>query len=414
MPWLVLNLLWRGVRNRAYWRRWPERFGSGPQGLATQDDVIWVHAVSVGEVQAATALVNALRKRFPQQKILLTTFTATGSERVRANFPRDVMHCYVPYDLPGAVQLFLARVRPSLAVIMETELWPNIFHYCHALDIPIILANARMSARSARGYQRITRLISKTLTKVSAIAAQSQPDAKRLTLLGAPPERVHTTGSIKFDIRLPGSLHEEAAVLRRSWGVDRAVWIAASTHEGEEKQILDAFDGVRQAIPQSLLVLVPRHPERFTKVTSLCHKRGYSTVLRSEQRVCEATTDVFIGDSMGELALFYAAADVAFVGGSLVPVGGHNLLEPAALGIATVTGPFMFNFEEINRLLCDEGVVKQISNTQQLSETVVALLNDANLRYTMGEKGRRLVEQNRGALAALVDIITPFLKIPSR
>ena len=374
-----------------------------------QGGTLWVHAVSVGEVQAATALVNVLRKRFPSQKILLTTFTATGSERVCANFPQDVLHCYVPYDLPGAVQRFLVHTRPHLAIIMETELWPNIFHYCHELGIPIILANARMSERSARGYRRVVGIIKETLTKVSAIAAQTEQDAARLIALGAPPERVHTTGSIKFDIRLPASLHEEAAVLRRSWGSDRAVWIAASTHEGEEKYVLDVFEAVKKVVQDSLLVLVPRHPERFSKVTALCHKRGYTTVSRSDQQPCGPGTDIFIGDSMGELALFYAAADVAFVGGSLVPVGGHNLLEPAALGLATITGPYMFNFAEISRLLCEEGVVRQVQDTQQLTEAVIGLLRDPNLRYAMGEKGKHLVEKNRGALDALVRLITPYL-----
>lgn len=410
IPGVIVYLLWRGLRNPAYWRRWRERFGWVNALNEAQAPTLWIHAVSVGEVQAAVPLVRALRIRFPQQKILLTTTTPTGSQCVTANFGRDIIHCYIPYDLPGAVQRFLARTRPCLAVMMETELWPNIFYYCETLNIPIIVANARMSERSAHRYLQVSSLTSETLAKISTIAAQTAQDARRLVTMGALADRMHITGTIKFDIKLPASLREEAEVLRRSWGVARAVWIAASTHEGEERYILDAFALVKHSVPHCLLVLVPRHLERFTKVAGLCQKRGYTSVLRSEQRPCNAHTDVFIGDSMGELNLFYAASDVAFVGGSLVPTGGHNLLEPAALGLPVITGPFTYNFEEITRMLCAAGAALQVHNAEQLSKVIVSCLNDANLRYTMGEKGRRLIEQNRGALDGLIEMISRYIK----
>ncbi|MEO5574249.1 MAG: lipid IV(A) 3-deoxy-D-manno-octulosonic acid transferase [Gammaproteobacteria bacterium] len=412
IPAVLLRLAWRGWQSPAYWRRWPERFGFVPERANTQTsghDVLWLHAVSVGEVQAAVPIISALQAHFPELKVILTTMTATGAERVRANFGNEVEHFYVPYDLPGSVQRFLARIRPTVAVIMETELWPNIFHCCRQSNIPLILANARLSEQSAGKYRPVRRLLAETLANISVIAAQTDQDAQRLIALGADPAHTHVTGSIKFDVKIMASLREAAAVLRRSLGVGRAVWVAASTHEGEEKLVLDAFDAVKQAIPQSLLIWVPRHPERFSKAAALCEKRGYNTVLRSQRTTCDAQTDVFIGDSMGELPLFYAAADVAFVGGSLIPTGGHNLLEPAALGLAIITGPFMFNFEEITRMMREAGALCQIQDVGELSAALITYLNDANLRYAMGEKGQQLVEENRGALTALLEMIEKYI-----
>ncbi|MEO6696456.1 MAG: lipid IV(A) 3-deoxy-D-manno-octulosonic acid transferase [Gammaproteobacteria bacterium] len=405
-PLVMLRLLWRGLRVPAYWRRWPERFGWIPH---SREDCLWIHAVSVGEVQAAVPLIKALRSRYPPQRIVVTTMTPTGAEHAQAVLSADVTHYYAPYDLPQAVQRFLQRARPRLLIIMETELWPNLIHTCYARAIPVILANARLSERSATRYRRIKKLMTETLEKISIIAAQTQPEAERFIELGARPDTVHVTGSIKYDVKLSASLREEAQVLRRLWGVERAVWIAASTHEGEEAQLIDAYAAVRRELPHALLVIVPRHPERFTKVAALCQKRGYRIVRRSEQRPCDANTEIVIGDSMGELNLFYAASDVAFVGGSLAPNGGHNLIEPAALGVPVITGPYTFNFAEVTQQLCEAGAAVQIHNTQQLSNTVVKFLKDANLRYQTGEKGRELVERNRGALNTLLEIIARYL-----
>ncbi len=406
MPAVLLRLLWRGFRLPGYWRRIPERFGFITPVLS-HGCTVWMHAVSVGEAQAAVPLVQKLIAR--GARIVFTTMTPTGAAHVRDRLGDDVTHYYVPYDLPGAVQRFLRRAQPRLAIIMETELWPNIFHGCAARAIPLVLANARMSERSARRYARVRGLISETLRRVTAIAAQSAPDAARLGDLGAPRERVRVTGSIKFDIRLPASLREQAEVLRRDLGAERALWIAASTHEGEEEVILDALRAVKRALPHSLLLLVPRHPERFAKVAALCRKRDLRTVLRSEGRACDERTDVFIGDSMGELPLFYAASDVAFVGGSLTPVGGHNLIEPAALGLPLITGPYVFNFTEVSRLLREAGAVTETANAAELAAAVLRHLQDANLRHATGERGRRLVEQNRGALQKLIELLDDYL-----
>jgi 3-deoxy-D-manno-octulosonic-acid transferase len=431
-PFVLLRLCWRGLRAPAYWRRWGERFGCYHD--LDLRAAIWIHAVSVGEVVAAEPLVRALRLAHPHAPLLITTMTPTGSEQVQRLFHGEVRHVYVPYDLPVAVRRFLERARPRLALIMETELWPNLFHGCRTRGIPVIVANARLSERSAAGYARFARLTRATLRDVSVIAAQSAADAERFRqLLGLKGSEsfdtadrldqhaldqmtptpliplIQVTGSIKFDMRLPAGLREQAEVLRRDLGVDRPVWIAASTHEGEEELVLDAFAQVRAQLADVLLLLVPRHPERFARVAALCEKRGLSPVLRSSHLPCRPDSAVFLGDSMGELPLFYAAADLAFIGGSLMPTGGHNPLEAAALGVPLLFGPHMFNFAEISRLLLREKAALQVRDAQALADSVVLLLRDAEQCHALGENGRRVVEANRGALERLMKIVTAYL-----
>ena len=402
-PFVIARLAWRGIRAPDYWRRWPERFGSIEPALGER--VIWIHAVSVGEVLATEPVVRALVEQYPEHSILLTTVTPTGSARVTALFGNAVAHVYAPYDLPAAVSKFLDRVRPQLAIVMETELWPNLFHACQQRSVPLLLVNARLSEKSVAGYQRVRSLASQTLSAVTEIAAQSELDAGRFRSLGADERRIKVTGNMKFEQRIPPSLLERAEVLRRDWGVGRAVWVAGSTHEGEDEQLLDVFRQLRQRFMDCLLVLVPRHPERFETVTELCRHRGYNTVLRSEGVSCTPDTEVFIGDSMGELPLFYAASDVAFVGGSLVRHGGHNLLEPAALGVPVVTGPHVFNFVEICELLLQAGACEKVEDTAGLLRTVSLWLEDANERHRVGQRGRQVVEKNRGALQSVLAMI---------
>lgn len=402
-PMVLLRLAWRGLRAPAYLRRWPERFGFIEPPLGSQ--VIWLHAVSVGEVQAAQPVIRALLDRYPDHSLLVTTVTPTGSARVQALFGSEVAHVYAPYDLPGAVTRFFDRVRPCVAIIMETEIWPNLFAMCRRRSIPLLLINARLSGKSVQGYRRFRSLVDQTLAAVTQIAAQGEADAQRFLSLGADSARVVVTGNLKFEQRVMPSLLERAEALRREWGVGRPVWIAASTHEGEDELVLDVFLQLRRQFRDCLLVLVPRHPERFEPVAELCRQRGLNTVLRSTREPCSAQTQVFIGDSMGELPLFYAASDVAFVGGSLVPHGGHNLLEPAALGIPVVTGPHVFNFTEICNLLQTAAACRKVESEAGLERTVREWLADANARHRAGEQGRRVVERNRGALAAVLDML---------
>jgi 3-deoxy-D-manno-octulosonic-acid transferase len=404
LPYIFLRLAWRGHRDPGYWERWGERFGRIPP-LSGDQQTLWVHAVSVGEVQAAVPLVRALLAGGRDLRIVVTTTTPTGHERVQQALGNGVVHRYAPYDLPGAVRRFLERVRPQLVIIMETELWPNILHQCSRGRIPVLLANARLSEQSAASYRRVATTAGKMLASISCIAAQTRQDAARLISLGARADRVRVTGNTKFDVRLPASLSEEAQVLRRCFGVDRGVWIAASTHDGEEQQVLQAFEQVCKALPDSLLVLVPRHPTRAVSVAALVRKFGHVTAMRSESPVSCADASVFIGDTMGELPLFYAASDVAFVGGSLVREGGHNMLEPAALGIPVVFGPYVHDVAEISDRLLEVGAGRRVNDKDELATAVVEYMHDANLRHVAGQRGSEFVKENRGALDLVMELV---------
>jgi len=408
MPVVVGRLIWRGWRNREYWRRWGERFGRFPS--PEMNSPIWIHAVSVGEVRAAQPLVREIKQRWPAIPLLVTTTTPTGSEQVKALFGESVLHTYLPYDLPGPVKRFLDGAQPRLALIMETELWPNLFHGCASRKIPIIIANARLSARSLRGYRRVSSLIRETLRSIYLVAAQGEQDAERFRQLGMEADRIRVTGSMKFDQPLPEGLQKHAGELRRRLGEKRMLWIAASTHQGEEEQILDALRQVRREHPDCLLMLVPRHPERFGRVAELCSRAGFRVVRRSSGRPCDQDVDIFLGDTMGELMLFYAASDVAFVGGSLVPTGGHNMLEPAALGKPVIAGPHLFNFTEIAAAMERAGALCRVADGAELAEVTSRLLSSPEERAGMGEAGRRLVQQNRGALQRVLDLVRPCLE----
>ncbi len=408
LPALFLRLAWRGRRNPGYWRRWSERLGFSAV-IPEERKVVWIHAVSVGEVQASLPIIDAVRKRLPEATLLVTTTTPTGSSRVEQSLGEGVTHCYLPYDLPGPVQRFLDRTHPSLSVIMETELWPNLFHACRRRSIPVLLANVRLSERSASGYRRFPSLAREMLEGVSQIAAQGEQDAERLIALGADPARLTVTGSVKFDVHIPPSLREEAASLRRRFGSGRSVWIAASTHDGEEREVLEAFQRVRERISEMLLILVPRHPERFSTVEALVKRAGWRHALRSTTPPSLEDVDVLVGDTMGELQMMYAASDVAFVGGSLVPVGGHNMLEPAALGIPVIVGPHVFNFQEISERLLSLGIARRVSGSVALADAVEALLKDANQRHNVGEAAKQFVERNRGARDKVVAMVDALL-----
>ena len=418
LPVVLVRLLYRAAQSNRYFQRIPQRFGFqlGIAGGAVEDGDAewpghhyWIHAVSVGEVNAAVPLVRYLETTFPDSRITVTTMTPTGSDRVMKTFGSAVSHCYLPYDYPGAVKRFLDEVKPDLAMVMETEIWPNYINGCSKRGIPIIYTNVRMSEKSFKGYSRFKSLFGPVLKKVDHFAVQSRADADRLVKLGASAETVHVTGSIKFDIELPASVLEAAQSVRRSLGWDRPVWIAGSTHEGEESQVLDAFIDAQGKCPELLLVLVPRHPERFPAVFRLCNRYGCKTVLRSQQsHHLGEDTEVYIADTMGELALLIAASDIAFIGGSMVAVGGHNILEACAAGITVLFGPHMFNFQEISDQVLANGAGVQVLDSEELASVVVKLVNDPVMRDQYGSSGKKFVEENRGALAKICELIVLY------
>ena len=414
LPVALAGVLWRGLRDRAWWEALPERFGYGPRAAPGG---IWVHAVSVGEVQAAAALLHALAARHPGLPLLLTTATPTGRQRARSLFGAGVSVRWLPYDLPGPVGRFLDRVQPRLAIVLETELWPNLYHACGRRGIPLVLASARLSARSLARYRWLAPLIRATLRQLSAIAAQSATDAARFAALGADPARTHVTGNVKFDFALAEDAAATAArgaALRLALGAAaRPVWVAGSTHAGEEEQVLAAHALVRARLPAALLVLVPRHPPRFASAAALLRRQGARFVTRSSGEPPDAGTEILLGDTLGELTLFYAAADVAFVGGSLVPVGGHNLLEPAALGLPVLAGPHTASTAAIAALLLEAGGAHVVSDAATLAAQVTHYLAGPQARRRDGEAARAVVAANRGALARLLALVEPLLARPT-
>lgn len=409
-PLVSVLFLWRGLRDRSYWQHFSERFGYGPRSTP---EGVWLHAVSVGEVQACAPLVTALAQRHPTLPVTVTTFTPTGAARARALFGHVAQVRYVPYDLPGAVRRFFRRVQPRLAVIFETELWPNLYRECGRRRIPLVLASARVTPRSVGRYRRLGTLFRDTLAQAHVVAAQGAGDAERFQALGADPAATHVTGNLKFDFELPEGTAGRGAALRAQFAPGRPLWVAGSTHGGgEEQTVIEAQRRVRAAQPGTLLVLAPRHPPRFEEVAQLLKGSGMSFARRSQTGAAalDPQCEILLLDSLGELLDFYAAADVAFVGGSLVPVGGHNLLEPAALGVPVLTGPNTFNGADIARLLIARGAAEVVRDAAGLRARVSELLADPAARATMGAHGRECVESNRGALAKLLELIEPLLE----
>ena len=404
LPLVAIRLWLRARKAPAYAKRIGERFAINLPAL--QPGGIWVHAVSVGESIAAAPMIRALLKRYPQLPITVTCMTPTGSERIKALFADEprVQHCYLPYDLPWAAARFLERVKPKLGVIMETELWPNHIHQCAKRGIPVALANARLSARSARGYARFAGLTRPMLEEMSLIAVQTEAEAERFRQLGARPECVEVTGSIKFDLSIDPQLLINARELRDQWRAQaRPVWIAASTHEGEDEIVLAAHRQFLANYPDALLILVPRHPERFKSVFELCQREGCATVRRSSGEPVITQTQVLLGDTMGELLFLYALADSAFVGGSLVPNGGHNLLEPAALAKPVLSGPHLFNFLEIAAKLREAGALEEVDDAQGLAVAVQRLFELPQDAQRMSDAGLQVMQANQGALQRLLD-----------
>lgn len=400
IPFGLLGLAFRGFKNQKYWLRWPERFGFVPEKISLEAPYdIWIHAVSVGEVRAAVPLINQIIQSRPEHKILITTTTPTGSDMVSLMLQERVAHCYFPYDLNWAMKRFAKCINARTALIMETEIWPNMISATKQQGTLLLYTNVRLSERSYLGYLKFAQIIKPTLAQVDHFAVQGELDRKHLQLLGVPTEKITETGSIKFDVNIPPSLRESAEVLRRQLGPDRLIWIAGSTREGEEGRMLRVYKRLKESFPTLLLVLVPRHPERFDLIARKIQRNGLNCIRRTEQQqVLDASVDVYLGDTMGELSLMYASSDVAFVGGSLEPLGGQNILEPAALGVPVVFGPHMFNFPDISRWTVKEGAGKMVNGSDELFQVLGELLGNPTLRDEMGNKGLKLIEAHKGAL----------------
>lgn len=417
MPLVFLRLLWRARKSPEYLSRWRERlglYGDRPR-LAGEGPSIVFHAVSVGEVHAVVPLIQLLLAGEARYRVVMTTSTPTGSTRVHELFGDRVEHFYLPYDLPGAVRRFLHFVRPDALVMMETELWPNLIHYSHALGARLLLANARLSEKSRRGYDRFRPLIGAMLAAVDRVAAQSEADGRRLLALGLPPEKLRVTGSMKYDLEPSAALVEAGRSLRRHLGGQRPVLIAASTREGEDAKVLQAFAAVLGQEPDALLILVPRHPERFSAARELCRERGLRVGLRSEYPGGRdwRGMQVLLGDSMGEMMMYYAAADIAFVGGSLVDTGCQNILEPAALGMPVLTGPSLYNFKSVSERLVKAGAQRVVRDAEGLAEAWIELIRDPDAVRAMGEAGAHVLRENRGATRRILELLCELLRDPS-
>ncbi len=402
-PFVLLYFAVRGLRDRAYLARWGERFGFVEAG--DRAGGILLHAASVGEYNAASPLIRALLKRYPELPLTVTTLTPTGSERVRQDLGSKVFHAYIPLDLTFAVNRFLNRTKPQLMVVMETEIWPNLYRQAHRRNIPLLIANARLSETSVKHYQWLAGLVRDILQPVAWIGAQSPADAERMIRCGSLPQRTAVTGNLKFDLQVPASLLEQGEALRSRWNPARPVLVAGSTHEADENVILPAFAGVLESLPDALLILVPRYPERFSRAAQAARAAGLRVALFSEGEACSAQTQCFVIDAMGQLLTYYACADATFVGGSMGAQGGHNALEPAALGKPVMVGPNTANAREIVAGLIGCGAAMCINDSRELQVSATALLTDGSLRDRMGQAGLALVEKNRGALEITLDAI---------
>jgi 3-deoxy-D-manno-octulosonic-acid transferase len=409
-PFTVVHLIMRGLRQRVYFQRWSERFAMYQSPQLAQ--CIWLHAVSVGEVNASSVLVKRLQVLYPNLPLLLTTTTPTGSDRVKVLFGSSVHHVYLPYDTPGAVNHFLDYHQPKIALIMETEIWPNLFVEIGRRKIPLLIINARLSERSLRGYRVVASLFKIAFKSITQVLAQSELDLQRYQNLGITPAQGQVSGNLKFDIEIETAspLEEQAVQWRKTWG-NRPVWIAASTHQDEEALVIAAHHRIRNAIPNALLCWAPRHPERFDAVQSLLQaQKNWRIKNRRNHQQPDADTDVFVINTLGELMGFYACADIAFVGGSLQPIGGHNLLEPAAVGVPSIIGPHTFNFLDISTLLIEVGAATRIQNGNELADCVIQHLQNPVQTKQKGLAGKLRIEKERGALSKTLKVIDAALQ----
>ncbi|EKE70256.1 lipid IV(A) 3-deoxy-D-manno-octulosonic acid transferase [Gallaecimonas xiamenensis] len=398
-PVLLLWLYWPG-RKPDFQGRAGEHFGLVPR-LGEVD--LWVHAVSVGEAMAAIPLLKTWRAQHPDAKLLLTSSSRTGYDRLKAAFGDQLCHVYAPYDFWPCVWLFFCRIQPKRLWIMETELWPNWLAFCAKRGTQVSLVNGRLSASSARRYRRFKGLSAKLMQRLGQVLVQTAEEADRYRQLGLDPAKLTVTGSVKFDIEVSAEQRQQGRILRQGFG-DRPVWIAASTHQGEDTLMLAAHKALRERHPNALLLLVPRHPQRFDEVAKLLERQGWAFARRASQQPVAADTAVYLADTMGEMLTLMAASDLALVGGSFVNVGGHNLLEPAACALPTLTGPIYFNFQDITDALVAAGNC-QVVTAQQLPAALVALFEDDSARQSAGQAGLKVLASNQGAIARSLAVL---------
>ncbi len=404
IPFILLRLFWRSIKAPAYRLRWRERFALYNKSYA--QDVIWFHAVSVGESEALFPLVKQIQKLHPTANVLITTTTPTGSSRVKAVMKESVIHVYLPYDLPDAIGRFMRCFKPKLAIIMETEIWPNLYLACGKRAVPLYIINARLSEKSSRGYQKIPSLIRPVLAQVSLIATQTEDDAKRFISMGADNAQIKTMGNIKFDIKVSQETLEQGMQIKNDLFRGRFVWLIASTHKDEESIFLAAYQEIKKKIPELLLVIVPRHPERFSGVRKLCEQQQLAVVSRTTKEKVRVETDIYLADTLGELKMLYASADIAFVGGSMLPIGGHNILEAAAAGVPVMFGPYMSNFKDIARGVLATNAAVQCKDKETLIDSFLILYSQPLFRATLVENAKAFVINNQGATDKICKILS--------
>jgi len=408
IPFVLFRLYWRGFKTPHHRLRWNERFAlynqQYPQG------VIWFHAVSVGEVEALFPLVKQMQTLHSDSPILITTMTPTGSARVKAVLGESVAHVYVPYDLPDAVYRFMRCFKPKLAVMIETEIWPNLFTYCGKNNIPLYIVNARIAARSVANYQKMSALIHPALAHVDLIATQTEADAEHFIAIGGSKDKVKNLGNIKFDVEISQDTIDQGLQLKAELFKDRFVWLIASTHKDEEAIFLQLYPPLKAKIPELLLVIVPRHQQRFAEVKRICEAE-LTTVMRSSNARVNTQTDLYVVDSIGELKMFYAAADIAFVGGSMVAAGGHNILEAAAVGVPVLFGPYMTNFKEIADGVLKQQAAIQSQTTEDVVQAVFELYQQPDYRAALIARGKAFIRDNQGTVIRICDLLESALKL---
>lgn len=412
LPLMFMRLWWRGRHNPAYRQRWGERLGRYSQAPLAGRAVVF-HAVSVGEVHAALPLLEQFLQRYPEVPVVVTATTPTGSARVQQLLGSRVQHVYLPYDLPWCLAGFFRQFNPRLLVLLETELWPNLLQACSARHCPALLVNARLSPKSFASYQRISGLTRQMLRQLAVVAAQAAADGERFVALGLPATALHITGSLKFDLTVQIDKVTQAQQLKAQWQA-RPVWIAASTREGEDSQVLAAFKRALTQLPDLLLILVPRHPERFVSAAELATAAGLRTLRYSSSDAVQQDTQVLVGDSLGDMHFYYSLADIAFVGGSLVPTGCQNIIEAAALGLPVITGPSLYNFRAASDALIEAHAMQVVADAEELGGQLVALFKDATRRQMMAANAKAVVATNIGATTRTLTLIQQALEQKTR